>query len=311
MTWIAPIPFRAAVEYLAGRKLLPTGLNSEDLRQLDRDLRARSFFSARTTNATYLQEIKSAVQRLLGGEINQATARAELKTILAGLGYTPEGGFPGDEPVPPASAGELRDLSSTKRLDLVLETNLRQVANFGFQKQGQTDGARFSYPAWELVRIHQREKPRDEFTDLTWASRFYQAGGKLRDGRMVAAKDDPVWDNLGGSELFPDGLDASFPPFAFHSGMGWRAVRRDEAIALGVIGENEMPEVRDAALNDELKVTAEQFDPALLAQLRQELGAKIEAGELRFKSELETMAAGRRARTAAAAAARTARLAAR
>jgi len=69
--------------------------------------------------------------------------------------YTPETGFRGDEDldIPPAARGTLRDLSSRARIDLVLITNMRQCANYGFWKQGQTDFARWAFPCYELVRI--------------------------------------------------------------------------------------------------------------------------------------------------------------
>jgi len=45
---------------------------------------------------------------------------------------------------------------------------------------------------------------------------------------MIALKDDDVWDQLGSSDFFPDGLDNPYPPFAFNSGMDVRDVIRSE-----------------------------------------------------------------------------------
>ena len=63
-------------------------------------------------------------------------ARVRLRSALASLGYTPEGGFPGDDEVPPAEAGSLQDLSSDARLRLQLETAQRQAASLRFLRCG-------------------------------------------------------------------------------------------------------------------------------------------------------------------------------
>lgn len=249
-----PIPFAEAVEFLAGKRLMPTALASVDLQQLGADLRRKSLFSARTTNANYLQDVAGRLDALLSGEVNEATARAELQDTLDALDYDPARGFPGDdgEDIPPAERGTLRDLSSDKRIKLVLETNLRQAANFGLAQQGNEPEARWQYPCWELVRVYDREVPRGIVPNsMGWEARFIRAGGTLVDGRIIARKDDPVWERLGDSSLFEDGLDSPFPPFAFNSGMGWVEVHRDEAIALGVIDENEAPDASTARLFDE------------------------------------------------------------
>ena len=58
MSFTAPIPFRAAVQKLADKGVMPTDLSSDELRALDSAVRDRAFFSARTTNASYLQDLR-------------------------------------------------------------------------------------------------------------------------------------------------------------------------------------------------------------------------------------------------------------
>lgn len=273
------------MEYARSRGILPTNMGSTELKGLEAAVRQRSFFSARTTNADYLQTVKDVVDRFLGGEINQATARAACQDALDALGYdSTQGGFPGDENVPPAAHGTLRDLASDKRTKLMLETNLRQAANFAYVKQSQTDQARWAYPCWELVRIYWRRVPRgfrvgkkgalEEMPGESWQERWVRAGGELVDGdRMIARIDDPVWQALGDSGIFPDGLDTPYPPFAFNSGYGLRGVPRAECVELGVIGENDEVAPDDGVeFTGELDVRSDRYDPSLMRALKAELG---------------------------------------
>lgn len=263
------------MEYARSRGLLPSHLSSREQREaMTAALRRRSLFSARTTNAGILQDIGDGLDRLLSGETNEAAVRAWVQDRYDELGYTPEQGFPGDEGklIPPAERGSLRDLSSDRRVKLMLETNLRQAANHAYREQGMDELARWQFPCWELVRIYTRKEERSN-----WEERWVRAGGQLFVGRMIARKDDAVWEQLGSSDLFDDGLDNPYPPFAFNSGMGVREVAREECVALGVIEADEQPEFQDAELNEELRVNAEQFTPELLEALRADLGEEIRA----------------------------------
>jgi hypothetical protein len=275
-------PFREALAFLREKQLLPTSLSSQELQKLDADIRARALFSARTTNAGYLQEVKNQLDDLLQGKVNEATARAKLQDMLDALSYTPGKHFggPEDENIPPAAPGSLRDLSSDRRIKLLLETQERQAANYGYMLQGQSDIARWQYPAWEFVRIYPRADERKN-----WPQRWMDAGGQFyAAGRMIAPKDDPVWENLGDSSKFDDGLDTPYPPFAFNSGMGVREVLRDECIALGVIQPDYTPEFNDPGFLAGLKVQADQFAPEFLSELQAELNATVSDGFLQIKS---------------------------
>jgi hypothetical protein len=236
MEFTDPIPFLEALRKIGEKQLAPTGLSSREIQEKwDADLRAKSLFSARQDQVSVLDNIRARLNELAGGSTNLATARAALQDHYDEIGYVPEAG----------TQGGLTDHSSDKRINLVLETNLRQVANAAFREQGQTDAALFAFPAWELVRIYPREVPRGERRTAgggiaadpgnSWEARWQKAGGELVSGRMVARKDDPVWDKLGDSGLFNDGLDQPYPPFAFNSGMGVREVSREDALSLAVI----------------------------------------------------------------------------
>lgn len=277
---------KTLAQWLAGkRELLPTELSTVDLRKLDAAVRARSVFSARMTNVKAVDALKKLTDQLLAGKINEATARAALQDVIEGEGYTPETGFPGDTgKVPPAEADSLRDLLSERRGKLILDTQESLMANAGRKLAGNTQSERWAFPAWELVRIFRVQKPRGltgTAQDPTWEERFVLSGGELVDGRMIALKDDAVWETLGSSAQFDDGIDAPHPPYAFNSGMGWRAVPREECLALGLITGDELPEATEFDLNGDMKAeldrNLEDIDPALLSAARASLTEALAA----------------------------------
>jgi hypothetical protein len=220
-----------ALRAAAARGTLPTRMGTAELRELAAELRARSVFTARGSNAIFVSKIKTLIDQLASGQIDPGEVRRVLRATLNELGYTPEGGFGPEDlgRVPPAVEGSLQDLRSNSRLNLIVGTQRDLMAGAGQQARGTTPERLSAFPAWQLVRIVPRRVPRN------WTARWQQAGGTLRDGRMVALKGDPVWGELGSSANFDDALDVDTPPFAYNSGMGWREVNAEEAQRLGVV----------------------------------------------------------------------------
>ncbi len=260
----SPMPFTEAIHKLATRALLPTDLSSAELRDLSRAIRDRSFFSARTLNEDYLAAVKQKITDILNptsktssetlsetsstpqpARLDYATARTELKQLLKTLGYSPEAD----------KLGSLEDLASDKRLNLVLRTNTETAQGYGNWRAGQDETILDAWPAQELFRAEDRDVPRGTRRgarglipdpENSWQSRWNEAGEATgrEDGwtrgthRMVALKNHPIWEKLGDSTLFDDGLDNPYPPFAFNSGMDVEDVTREEAVDLGLIDEN-------------------------------------------------------------------------
>ncbi len=284
-----------ALERALGREILPTALRTAELREeFAAALRGRAVFSARTTNAVYLQALRSAIERLLEGDFgnDKAKIRLELKTVLQRLGYTPELGFPGDGRlgIPPAEPGELTDLSSDKRINLILDTQFSLMEGWAQQQRGEDRADAF--PAWELVRMEPRRVPRGSTNySVGWIARWRTVGGPLRPGmRLMAPKGHPIWAALGDSEQFRDALDVDHPPFAFNSGMGWREVTREEFSAwvrdpeeeaelLGLGAEGRMSRAMMAGRPAAATPPEPQFSPAgvnedLMDRLAREVMAK-------------------------------------
>lgn len=267
-------PIRDAFELMQRKGLLPSALSSREQRaQFVRALRESSVFSARTSSAHYLQTLREVLAGLGQGEVGFAESRLILREALDALGYTAEGGFPEDEEgtVPPAVEGSLQDLRSTRRLNLMLETNAGLMSGAGQQTRGMEKAALRSFPAWELVRVYPRREPRD------WKRRFVEAGGKLYDGRMMAPKGDIVWDELGSSENFDDALDVDYPPFAYGSGKRWRGVPRAEAEELGVEGSDGDSVADILEVLPTPKASTNGLDPDFVNQLKQDLQAEEDA----------------------------------
>ena len=296
--------FRKASE----RGELPTSLGTPELRELGADVLSRSVFTARGTNALYVSKIKEVIDQLAAGDINFATARWTLMEALKATGYTPEGGFP-DVPegtVPPALAGTLQDLSSQRRIEFILRTQIALVRGKGQAFRGAARAAAF--PAWELVRVYQVTAPRD------WPSRWVIAGGKP--GPMIALKGDPIWGELGSYGNFDDALGVDHPPFAFNSGMGWRELAAGEVRRLGITGpQGESPKEwqasRPVTLDGKLpapQLDVNQVDPELLKKLQERDGVVVQDGTAMRPEDADKIRAGIEARRLAREARKAARL---
>ena len=224
-----------ALRAAQARGALPTSLGTAELRELGEDILARSVFTARGTNAVFVDMIKNLVEELAAGELGEGQVRTALWEVLDALGYDAEkGGFPGEE-LEPALKGTLQDLKSFRRRDLIVRTQLDLMQGAGQQYRGMRPEYLAEFPAWELVRVLPVAVPRD------WPSRWAIAGGRLGQdvpatSRMIALKGDPVWGELGSYDNFQDALGVDHPPFAFNSGMGWREVSAAEVARLGITG---------------------------------------------------------------------------
>ncbi len=225
--------------YLAarGRGVLPTALASRDARlAFAREVRRRAVFSARTTSLIYLSIMRDAVESLLmteqhGVSIGQAEVRLRLKQALEALHYDPENGHfgtPQDSTVPPARPGSIQDLSSDRRLNLIIDTQRMLYQSAAQNARAKEPISLRLFPCWELRSGYARAPRAD------WQARWVKIGGTLYEGRMIAPVGDPIWARLGNGQTFDDALDTETPPFAFGSTRRWRGVGRDECIRLGV-----------------------------------------------------------------------------
>lgn len=232
--------FKEAMLAREVRSLMPTDMSSAELEQLGADVLERGVFSARTMSAKYLEAMERAVRGILepktqprmdanGREsfftegTDQPSARLELKKVWEALGYV----------APEGKEGTIEDLSSDRRIDLVIETNVDMARGFGQWRQGQEPEILDLWPCSELFRAEDREEPRDwgKLWEAAVAVGDYEALRCWQEhGRMIARKDSAIWMEI-------SDFGTPYPPFKFNSGMWTRDVERETAVALGVIGE--------------------------------------------------------------------------
>jgi len=272
-------PFKEALGKLRSRLPVGADLSSSEWADVPLALRERAFFSARTTNAGYVQEVMDKVDRIINPQtvqrvgpdgssqpvtegLNLATARLELKQVLKSLSYDP-----GDK------AGGLQDLSSDARLNLVLKQNVESAQGYGNFLQGQAEGALDAFPAQELFRAEDRVEPRD------WPTRWMQAGGEIfTGGRMIALKSDPIWEQI-------SAFGTPYPPFDYNSGMWVRDVDRGEAIELGLLDEGEPAQPAAENFNARLESSVRNLAPELVESLKKYFGDRvvIEGDSIKWK----------------------------
>jgi len=254
MQFLAALMNKFAVARHTAKKTMPTALSTKQLRAVDKNVRARSFFSARNLLTESLDGAAQRITSIIAPTVERdparvtdtnpeglvtrgmdiATARMELKQLFGELGYEPD----------PEKRGTLEDLSSDARIELVLKTNRDLAFGWSLKQQGLDPGALEAFPAWELYRLESRQKERN------WPQRWVQAGAASGsdvldgwiDSPMIALKGHPIWEQLGNSSLFPDALDTDYPPFAFNSGMWVEDVDYRRAIGLGILQPGARPE---------------------------------------------------------------------
>jgi len=275
-----PDPIAAELKLAVDRGVLPTSLDTAGIRaEIAAELRVKSFFMAKCSHAHYLDWSKKIIDKMAAGEIGEGQARTAMYEMLKIYGYTPEGGFPDQPPgtMEPVMRGSLQDLSSYRRVNLIVRTQFDLFHGRAQQLSGSSPERLAGAPAWELVRIEERTVPRD------WPSRWKIAGGSLVDGRMIALKGDPIWGELGSSGNFQDALDVDHPPFAFESGMGWKEIDLEETQAKGITGpEGESIEEFLASQPQTLlgpqalptpRISMKDVDPDLVAAVEKATGA--------------------------------------
>ena len=164
----------------------------------------------------------------------------------------------------PGDSGELTDITSRKRLELVYDMNVAEASEYGRWQADQDPDLLDAYPAQELVRIEGREEPRD------WAERWAAEGGKFYAGRMIALKDDSIWRDI-------SRFRRPWPPFDFGSGKGVEHVSREDAESLGVLPRGgRAPARQREAFNARLEATIPKATPGVLDGLKQTFGDQVD-----------------------------------
>jgi hypothetical protein len=215
-----PMPYAEAVAAIERRAPVGSVLTSEEWSHVPAAIRDRAFFSAQQTNLTFLSRAKEGVSALVAGKTDRATQRLELRKLAESLGLAPAGGD---------GSGGVSELGSDARLNLILDTNLRQAQGYGNFVQGNQASVLEQWPAQELIDTN----PGATEGRRNWPARWLAAGGTFADGgRMIALKSDPIWAKL-------SRFGTPYPPFDYGSYWDVMDIDRDEAEALRILKPGE------------------------------------------------------------------------
>ena len=225
------IPSRQSADTLLGLTPKETWESSESIGKSWPDrIKEQALFSARTTSRAYLESVKRKLAEVASRAVIPDVAETALRDALKELGYKPETGFPdNDGLIPPATPGSITDLSSSRRIGLIIDTNVKQARSMAQLASSENPVFLMANPAWKLTRTGARKKPRGD-----WRKRWEAAGNAVgwqgaSRTQFVALKTSPIWRAIGdGAGGFTDTLSSAFPPFAFGSGMAWVNVGRRE-----------------------------------------------------------------------------------
>ena len=217
------------------KALVGSGLDTRGWSTVQAGLRDRAFFSSQVTEAKILHAMRQNVAELVAGGKSPSEVRRDLRAYLGSIGYGPDKGLkPGER----SRHGTIKDLNSKARLDVMMKTNADQAKGYASHLRATTTGAILAFPAYGLVRVERRKLPRD--WSARWASAAQKVGweGVARSGGMIALKTSPIWAAL-------SRFGNPFPPFDFNSGMGVRDVKKSVCREIGLLGQNEQPEIPD------------------------------------------------------------------
>lgn len=291
MLFYRPVEINDALLYQLSKSVMPTGFDSRTIQQLYAPaILNRSAFSATTLRADYLAAAQKLVTALAtpgtvvdpvtlevrkagpGEQMNPAQARAAMQAFLDRIGYEPD----------PDKRGGLQDLSSDRRVDLILSTQAEMSAGYARQQAAQDPDILNLFPADELYRQKQGKTQRD------WMGRWNAARAALgaattatearsQSGPFVALKNDPIWTGI-------SRFGNPFPPFDYGSGMWVRDADPDVAERLGVTGT---PAPSDVPPIDEgVEVQAPQGYPQeIIDAMLRSLGSRatLENGKIILK----------------------------
>lgn len=242
----------SAADYLSRKALLPIARSTAEWNLVAAQLKERAFFMAGVQRANILQLFRNMAAQVAAGKLTPAEARVAIRAGLADLGYSPE--------AEGAAPGSIHDLSSYRRIMLVLETNVRMARGWMQHCQRLSDP---NVGAQELFRLYARRVPRN------WALRWAEAAQKVnwqgvaKGAPFIATLDSPIWPSL-------SRFGNPYPPFDFNSGMSTRSVLIDRCRELG------LPPTKPASppsLNEHMQASLASLDADLADALARSLGA--------------------------------------
>lgn len=257
-------PLAEAVAKLNAKTPIGARLRSAEWENMPLALRERGQWSANVESVKLLATIQDKLTKRIGllrEQVANGDALVDRSSFIADIRAMAE--QEGVQTTGKSGAGTVRDIRSSARLGLIFDQQTRSAAEFANWKTGQDADVLDAFPCQELIRVEERQVPRQ------WASRWQAAGGKFYEGRMIARKDSPVWTRI-------SRFGTPWPPFDFGSGMGVEDVSRDEAERLGVITASETVAPQEADFNASLQASVTDLPHEEVSALKDAFGDQLQ-----------------------------------
>ena len=195
------------------------GMTSAEWMGLRTGVKDRAFWVSRVESLKFVGECQKQIAALLdsaktadGTYLSRAEVVSRIMQMANRTGIN-------------TGSDSITNPGSMARANIIIDTNAGLAAGQAASMQANTYGARLAFPAQELIRIESRQVERN------WMKRWRDNGGSIKDGRMVALKEDPIWVKI-------SAFGCPYPPFDYNSGMGVEDVSFDEAVELGLIDKD-------------------------------------------------------------------------
>lgn len=255
MQLIRPIPFQEAIEKLGTRSPIGSQFLSAEWADVPVELRERAFFSSRIESARFLQRARDVIAAFLqssretlpdGQTALKVGSRADfvkqMQDFLAREGVE-------------RSSGDVRDITSERRLGLIFNVQTQAAQDFGYRKQGMDPDVLNEFPAQRFIRVRDVHEPR-----LNHAQ--YE--------NQVYLKTDPIWVRINADFGVPWG------PWGWGCGHDVEDVDRDEAERLGLLKPGDVLTPPEESFNTNLGASEKTMEPDLIEKLLAEFGARVQ-----------------------------------
>ena len=115
--------------YLKRKQNVPTDLTTRQMQQLDWQIRERAFWSATVSNAKIVADLHGVCNAVVSEKMSMSDARLEIAKSLNRNGYAAADG----------TQGTIRDLSTFRRQDLIIKTNVEMARGYAQYAEAQED----------------------------------------------------------------------------------------------------------------------------------------------------------------------------
>lgn len=250
----------SASDYFYRKRLVAVSLTMEQWLSIPARIREFAFFVAGVDDVAILQAFFEVAVYVSTGRMGASEARQRMREFLADAGYA----------AAPGLQGTIEDLSSTARLQRIIDTNVDMARGWMQRCQMMANVTR---PAQLFFRFSPAEKERD------WKTRWKKAAGAVgwegvsrKDGTMIALKTSPIWVAL-------SHFGQPYPPFDYGSHMTVRSVSLEVAQAAGLLTTEEeyhdarekMREESRRSLNEGVETDVKGWSYSLLREIEKQL----------------------------------------